>query len=412
MKMQFIIFLLFSSCLKTFSQTNAVKTTDPCSEEIAANTPGEWRKWSEKFSRVNEAQKKEANARVDILHNILLKMYPKPNGVVVRFSRGDAKAYFGSTRKYSRSQDDVLSFDYVNTLPITRVSYDANFSPHYCAGSLGTGTARTFVSGWTNENSDGIGLNINDLGSLADGPSPDDDWTINGLPVRKLVPVMPEKWKGYVQYGDVRGRGRQVLIHRAGMLPYIPVTRKQYLDRCIEFKTRLHDKIIEDMRHMPVRSPEEQEKEKKAKLDKFQKQFANDEKKLKANVDYYLSQYKTDQQARDERVTKAIEIKNSELKVFTDELEKTTREGLLNSPAIILAMYYTVPAVFETDPTKGNMLIIENPDYIRKDLPGYVTQFMVLQWKWNPDRYQAHKPQEKLFLEDFPIGKLQAMIDK
>ena len=151
---------------------------------------------------------------------------------------------------------------------------------------------------------------------------------------------------------------------------------------------------------------------KKAKLDKFQKQFANDEKKLKANVDFYLSQYKTDQQARDERVAKAIEIRDRELKVFTDELEKTTREGLLNSPAIILAMSYTVPAGFETDLQKGNMLITENPDYIRRDLPGYVPQFMVLQWKWNSDFYPAHKPQEKLFLEEFPIEKLQAMIDK
>ena len=411
MKKQVIVFFLLIIRLSSFGQnSNAVKTTDPCTEEISANTPGEWKKWSEKFNYIKEAQKKELNDRIDILHNILLKMYPKPAGVVVRVSRNATNGYFGATRRYSRNQDDALSFDYVNTLPITRASYDANFSPHYCAGSLGT--ARTFVSGWTNENSDGIGLNINDFGNLADPLPSDDDWTINGLPVRKLVPVMPEKWKGYVQYGDVRGRGRHILIHRAGMLPYIPVTRKQYLDRCIEFTTRLHNKVIEDIRHMPVRSPEEQEKEKKAKLDKFQKQFANDEKKLKANVDYYLSQYKTDQQVRDERVTKAIEIKNSELKIFNDELEKTTREGLLNSPAIILAMYYTVPAVFETDPTKGNMLIIENPDYIRRDLPGYVPQFMVLQWKWNPDRYQAHKPQEKLFLEDFPIGTLQAMIDK
>lgn len=409
MKPQFIILLLLILHISSRCQTN-VPVGDPCTDVIAQNAKGEWKKWSEKFSYGNQAQKLEANNRIDIIHNILLKMYPNPVGVVVRFSRGDAKAYFGSTRKYSRNQDDALSFDYVNTLPITWVSYFANFSPHYCAGSLGT--ARTFVSGWTNENSDGIGLNINDLGTLADPPSPDDEWSINGLPVKKLIQVMPEKWKNYKLYGDARSLVRQVLIHRAGVLPYIPVTRKQYLDRCIEFTTQLHNKIIEDIRHMPVRSPEEQEKEKKAKLDKFQKQFANDEKKIKANVDFYLSQYKTDEQVRDERIAKAKEIKDRELKVFTDELEKTTREGLLNSPAIILAMYYTIPAVFETDPQKGFMLITENPDYIRRDLPGYIPQFMVLQWRWNPDGYPAHKPQEKLFLEEFPIDKLQAMIDK
>ena len=402
-----ILFCLFTH-LFVLCQTKTI-TKEPCTDEMAQNVKGEWMKLNERFSDANQVQKQEVNNRIDILHNLLLKLYPKPTGVDVRVSRGASKSYFGATRRYSFNQDDVLSFDYVNTLPITSISYLANFSPHYCAH---TDKGKVFVSGKTNENSDGIGLSINDLGVLADGPSADDNWTINGLPVRRLNTVVIEKWKGYELFGDIRGRGRQILIHRDGMLPYIPVTRKQYLDRCIVFKTRLHDKIIAGTRQMPVRSIEEQEKEKKAKLDKFQKQFANDEKKLKANVDYYISQYKTDQQVRDERVEKAKEIKDRELKVFTDELEKTTHEGLLNSPAIILAMYYTVPAVFETDPQKGNMLITENPDYIRRNFAGHVPQFMVLHWKWNPDWYPAHKPQEKLFLEDFPIEKLQAMIDK
>lgn len=366
-------------------------------------------KLNERFSDVNQVQKNQVNDRIDILHNLLLILYPKPIGVDVRVSRGASKSFFGATRRYSFNQDDALSFDYVNTLPITSISYLANFSPHYCAH---TNKGIVFAAGKTNENSDGIGLSMNDLGVLADGPSMDDDWTINGLPVRRLNTVVTEKWKGYDLFGDIRGQGRQILIHRDGMLPYIPVTRKQYLDRCIVYISRLYDKVIEGAKQMPVRSPEEQEKEKKAKLDKFQKQFATDPKKLKTNVDYYLSQYKTDQQIRDERVAKAIEIKDRELKIFTDELEKTTREGLLNSPAVILAMYYTVPAVFETDPQKGNMLITENPDYIRRNLAGHIPQFMVLHWKWNPDMYSAQKPYIKLFLEDFPIERLQAMIDK
>lgn len=408
MKKVNIIAVLICINLLSYPQS-IIKTLDPCTGEIAANAKGEWKKLLENFSDVNPAQKQEVSNRIDILHNILLKMYPNPTGVVVRVKRGSSKSFFGATRKYSTNQDNVISFDYVKTLPITSASYFANFSPHYCAQ---TDKGNVFVSGWANENSDGISFNINEFGTLADAQSQDDDWTINGLPVRRLNTVMAEKWKGYELYGDEKGRGRQILIHRAGILPYIPVTRKQYLDRCIMFTTRLHNKTIEGIKQMPVRSLEEQDKEKKAKLDRFQKQFANDPNKLKANIDFYLSQYKTDQQARDERVAKAIEIKDRELKIFTDELDKTTREGLLNSPAIILSMYYTVPAVFETDPRKGSMLITENPDYIRRNLPAYVPQFIVLQWRWNPDFYPAHKPYEKLFLEDFPAEKLQAMIDK
>ena len=29
------------------------------------------------------------------------------------------------------------------------------------------------------------------------------------------------------------------------------------------------------------------------------------------------------------------------------------------------------------------MLVTENPEYMRKDLPKYVPQFFVVNWKWN-----------------------------
>ena len=130
-----------------------------------------------------------------------------------------------------------------------------------------------------------------------------------------------------------------VLIHRKGILPYIPVTRKQYLERCISFHTKLWDGIIKGTENLPVRSLEEQEKEKNAKLAKFEKDFGKDPKRLKSTVDYYLSGYKTDQQIRDEEVQKAKKNKEKELKKFTDELEKTTQQGLLDSPAMIRVMY-------------------------------------------------------------------------
>ena len=405
MKKIFILLFCVFIFFYPYGQSND-KQAVLCTDAIVQTTKGEWVKHKEEFSNVTPAQKQEINNRLDILHNILLNMYPpQPIGVDVVEYRGSKTGLFGATRKYSYNRDDVLSFDYVNTLPLIHNHYFANFCYHKCIGA-------SFHRGKSWGNGDGISIHINDLFMLADALSPDDDWTINGLPVKMMTVVMPEKWKGYTLYGDSRSQGRQILLHRQGKLPYIPVTRKQYLDRCIAYIARLHDKTIDGLRLLPVRSQEEQEKEKKAKLDKFQKQFANDEKKLKANVDFYLSQYKTDQQVRDERVTKAIEIKEKDLRVFADELEKTTREGLLHSPAIINAMYYNTPSVFQTDPQKGHMLITENPGYIRKDLPGYVPQFIILTWKWDSEQYPPHKVFEKPFIQDFPIEKLQVMIDK
>ena len=139
------------------------------------------------------------------------------------------------------------------------------------------------------------------------------------------------------------------------------------------------------MKEIPVRSLERTGSRKKNKLAKFEKDFGKDPKKLKSAVDYYLSGYQTDQQRRDEQVKAQIKNKEDVLKHYKDELEKTTSEGLLDSPAIVQVMYYSNPAVFETDPMKGFMLVTENPDYIRKELPSYIPQFMVLSWKWNVD---------------------------
>ena len=55
------------------------------------------------------------------------------------------------------------------------------------------------------------------------------------------------KWKSYSQYQlDPGSDETMVLLHREGMLPYIPVTRKQYLDLSIIYFTKSYDKMIVD----------------------------------------------------------------------------------------------------------------------------------------------------------------------
>ena len=66
--------------------------------------------------------------------------------------------------------------------------------------------------------------------------------------------------------------------------------------------------------------------------------------------------------------------------------------------------------IFDTDPLQANMVVIENRDYIRKDLPKHVPQLFVVNWEWSD-----WAPQEKIaeiMEKDFPYEKLQAMIDK
>lgn len=406
MKKQTLLFVSFIAFMTSLSQTSVI-STNPCTDAIAQTTPGRWIPHYDLANAVTKIQKQESYNRLDVLHNILLKMFPQPVGVDVRVNRGASKSYFGATRKYRYTPEDRLDFDYLSILPIITSSYFANFTPHYCAH---TDKGIVFTPGAKNENSDGVGIVANNLSNLANPPT-GDDWTINSLPVMMMSSMITEKWKGYEMYGDVRLNGRSLLIHREGMLPFVPVTRKQYLERCVLQTTQLYDKMIGFAMQKPLRSAEVQEAEKKAKLAKFEKDFGKDPKRLKSAVDYYLSGYKTDQQIRDEEVAKIKKNKETDLKQFTDELERSTREGLLDSAAVIRVMYYPTP-VFETDPKQGNMLITENPDYIRNDLPGYVPQFIVISWKWSPDFWPVHKGYESTFLKDFPIDKIKAMIDK
>ena len=68
-------------------------------------------------------------------------------------------------------------------------------------------------------------------------------------------------------------------------------------------------------------------KEKKEKLKKFEKDFANDPKKLKANVDYYLSGYETEQDRRDELN-------------FTNYKLRTYYSNILSSSFILVRLFF------------------------------------------------------------------------
>lgn len=195
--------------------------------------------------------------------------------------------------------------------------------------------------------------------------------TINGAPFFMLNPVK-ERWKGYELYYENTLDNRRVLLHREGMLPYIPVTRKQYLDYCIKKFNKTFDDMIKSSKEMPFSS----------------------------------------QQQKDEAVKTIIKQKNEVLKLYNKELEKNRVANLLDSEAIVWIldnMYPDVP-IFTTGEEDGSLLVTENPAYIRKDLPKYIPQFIVLYWSWGDNANSKYF--RKMLEANFPIEKLQVMIDK
>jgi len=399
MKKYFILFFTVVACFTGLGQNNAIKTELPCNDEMAQKVKGRW------IGLPNNGtyNTNETNNRIDQIHDLISKFYPEPTGLDVIWHRTAGKSYFGSKRKYFTTNDGRLDFDYSDVPLFTNYSYSAAFFPYQCA----YGKSHSLIPTYPGETGTFLGIIANyNLGENAS----DDTWTINGLPVIMRKPPIAVKDGIEFSYPEPGQNVRHILIHRKGVLPYKTVSRKIYLEYCITYYTKLHDEIINSLGQIPVRSLDIQEKEKNAKLAKFEKDFANDPKKLKANVDYYLSGYQTDQQRRDEQVTKAKKVRDDVLKKFTDEIEKTTREGLLETPAMVYTKYQYDPYIFETNPEKGLLIITENPDYIRKELPKYAPQFFIISFTWQ-DWIPLNKFAENFGL-NFRFERLQAMIDK
>jgi hypothetical protein len=197
---------------------------------------------------------------------------------------------------------------------------------------------------------------------------------IDRRPIWTMYPVTG-KWKGYDVYSEVGSRQKIVLLHREGMLPYIPVTRKQYLDRCITYLTKFYDKLIVDY-------------EKAAKAWGIKTDPSDIEKIEKQKKDVF--------------------------KHYQDEIEATTKAGLLDSTAIIPADICNVSdrPIFTTLAQGGSMLATENPAYIRKDIPKYIPQFFTIMLEKYSYPFPPVPDPYKVIVESFPIEKLQAMIDK
>ncbi len=367
-------------CLFSISQ-KTIPTNGPCNDEKLVNAKGNWMKDSP-FER-GSVNSPAANKTIDNIHNLLLQTIPQPTGVDAAWHRSSGVSYFGSNMKQA---------------PFIKMVYTCGFFRYYC------GTGNTMSP--SGETGTWFGVIANSSGGSSSG---DEEWLINGVPVIQQSRVQ-RMVRGFgIQQGEPGSNRISVLIHRPGISPYLPVTRKQYLDQCIRYTTQLHNEVISGLEQIPVRSLEEQEKEKKAKLARFEKDFANDPKRLKQNVDYYLSGYLTDQQRKEEQLNKARKVKADQLKKFTDELAKNTREGTLNIQAAIATKYQADP-VFEYDTTKGSLLVTENPAYIRKELPGHVPQFFIVYWVCND--WGAQKKIGEIIEQYFPFEKLQAMIDK
>lgn len=383
MKKHFPILLLFLfTSTYSWSQGRTIKTTTPCTDEVLYKTPGKWFKYTDvrqvDHIAFNKSQQQEVINRVDKIHELMQKIYPEPMGIDVAWKRTLGFSTFGDQVTYIRTDEFSLDRKTVVERPVASFGYVAGFFRHFCA----TDNVHEIWSGYPGETGTWLNLSTNSFNGFAEEYFGNQDTlTIGGYPVHLRQPLK-QSFDGYelfyskavVDNPDVTAE-RFALIHRKGELPYIPVTRKQYLEKCIAHLEKSQDELIRNFEKMPASAV-------------------------------------ADHATWKEQLTELKKNKEVILKRYRNELDESTKQGLLNAPVIIPVTIYNTdewnPIFVEED--KGFMIVRANPDYMQKELPKYVPQFFVMSWKWND--WQPQIDVGKLIEEKFPFDKLQALIDK
>ena len=381
-----ILTLLFFACLFAWSQDQWIKTTTPCDKDLILKTPGRWLKIKENDynkAKISSQERQQIMNRLNTIHQWIYSLNPSPTAVdaVPNYFTTDRK--FAAELKMESGPNEKLQGAAINGNPVVFYAYSAAF----CGYSCGRVPNEIVRGAYNASASTNLKIEINGLGNILIGLGWDDYFAeimrIDGRPIQMLSPIVG-KWKGYDVYSSngIYNPNEMIvlLFHREGMLPYIPVTRKQYLDRSIECLQKTFDKAIRGLEQ-----PEG-------------------------------LQLLMDKKERDEQIKKQQKMRDEKIKYYRDELDAASKADLLDSPAIIsggITDPGTNLPVFTTQAKGGYMLVTENPAYFRKDLSKYVPQLIVYVLTNCESCFvdQSLNPY-KLIDENFPIEKLPAMIDK
>ena len=175
---------------------------------------------------------------------------------------------FSSQLKIIRPLNARIDGLEINGTPTIHYNYAAEFRAFICGRE-----PNEMIKRYSEDGTD-LAIHVNSLDGFFRHLTLD-DWAeairIDGRPI-KLMPVRQGKWKGYDVYAPEQGMSEKiVLLHRQGMLPYIPVTRKQYLDRCIEFLSKYLTPNPEDLKNIELMTGKKEQGQTRKKIKEIER---------------------------------------------------------------------------------------------------------------------------------------------
>ena len=276
MKKQIIILFLLNIHLQSYCQQIITTTTANCDDKLYMTLNGKWKKESDYpgspgFSKADQL---ETFKRLDAIHKLLFEAYPEPKGLEAVWHRTQIRnLFFAQETKFSTDVDGRLRTDYIKGTAVGSYTYTAGFFHYYCFNDSPKSEVRV-----GSETGTWLLVKANDLWTVAGGTGGirDDTMAVDGRPVFLLSPKK-EIWKGkQMFYTGTSSSQRTVLVHRNGILPYIPVTRKQYFDHSIPCVGRHFDQMIKIIELEGAFTLREQEDKKQNALKKIEQDYKND----------------------------------------------------------------------------------------------------------------------------------------
>lgn len=379
------VIILFLFIYGVTSAQNAkfpkIKISEPCTQEFVDNYIGKWLIHDAKLTPVSvNDYHDEVMKRLNSINNLVRQIYPEPAGADAGWSGEFAKASFADEVKYVPVEDRDPEETKTKINPVYRYYYSCILYPWIC-----TSNPNEIMNMYPEGSSASIVIRANQLEILNENYVDANEWRIDDRPIKRKM-FATGNWKGYDMMSSTGGiyanaaSEHYVLISRDGMLPYIPITRKQYLDRAIQYVTRYYDELTKKM--------------------------------LQANETLPV-QFRSPQEEIDRQKAQNTKAKNEALKKLNDALEKATKDGLLDAPAVVRIdpLLMNEGPVFQSEAEGGCLLATENPNYFRKELPKYVPQFFVIELMPGDPKH-SNLNFKQIIVENFPIEELKAMIDK
>jgi hypothetical protein len=355
---------------------------EPCNDEIIMAIKGKWTTWPNADMKSGNPQ---AIIRIDKMHKILKAACQELKGIEAKWSRMYTKAPL------------------IEKGPVPYQLQSAFFS-YYCNKNVKQMRLSGETAVW-------FYVYANHFNSFLDNV---EEYVIQNQPVYLLRKKAGEI-KGYPVYeGDYNQRSntgtyysRAIILTRNGQLPWLPVTRKEFLTAYISLNEKRFQETMTAMeKNVIVRTDKQEQEYKKQQLEKIERTTASD--KIAKAKDLFLRSYVPEKQDRASLNARSRQLYEEGMKPARMFLSNNTSQEL-EKPAMLDHDNRLQFKEFVAE-EKAGMLVRLNPAYFDMKLPKYMPQFLIAYWMWDvgtPQNYWKDQIEK-----NFDFDALKIMLDK